>query len=150
MLKEIRWTWKTFQDLTKEELYEILSFRQKIFSVEQESWYLDADGIDQGAFHLLGLFGNSLAAYLRFVKPDIKYPESSLGRVLVHKDHRYKGLGHCLVDEGIAKSKMLFPKTPIRISAQEHLEVFYNQHGFKKKGKPYDEDGILHISMLLE
>ena len=148
MLKKIRWTWKSFHDFTIEELYEILSFRQTIFSVEQESWYLDADGLDQDAIHLLGLYNQRLVAYLRLIKPKLNCSESSLGRILVHKDFRDNSLGHYLVDEGKRKSNGLFPGESIRISAQEHLEGFYNGHGFYKQGEVYDEDGIPHISMV--
>ena len=35
--------WKSFDELSKLELYEVLSFRQSIFVVEQKSWYQDAD-----------------------------------------------------------------------------------------------------------
>jgi len=36
----------------------------------------------------------------------------------------------------------------ITLSAQEHLEAFYNEHGFTKCGDPYIEDGIPHIEMI--
>jgi|TARA_B110000914_G_scaffold219534_1_gene228324 ElaA protein len=148
VLKEIKWAWKSFQEFSTDELYEILSFRQEIFSVEQESWYLDADGLDQDAVHLLGINEHKLVAYLRLIKPKLLYSESSLGRILVHRDFRADGLGHYLVDEGKRKSLSLFPGEPIRISAQEHLEKFYNGHGFNKEGEVYDEDGIPHVSMV--
>ena len=84
----------------------------------------------------------------RLIKPKLLYSESSLGRILVHRDFRANGLGHYLVDEGKRKSLSLFPGEPIRISAQEHLEKFYNGHGFNKEGEVYDEDGIPHVSMV--
>ena len=39
-------------------------------------------------------------------------------------------------------------KVPIRISAQAHLEQFYQTHRFKFTGKSYLEDGIPHIEMI--
>jgi ElaA protein len=42
-----------------------------------------------------------------------------------------------------------FGKVPIRISAQKHLEKFYNGHLFFSTGKEYLEDGIPHVEMLL-
>ena len=39
---------------------------------------------------------------------------------------------------------------PIRISAQTYLIKFYESYGFKKIGIEYKEDGIPHISMLLQ
>ena len=41
-------------------------------------------------------------------------------------------------------------KRLIKISAQAHLEKFYTDHGFKKTSNIYLEDGIPHISMILE
>jgi ElaA protein len=39
-------------------------------------------------------------------------------------------------------------KVPIRISAQAHLEKFYQTHRFKFTGKSYLEDGIPHVEMI--
>ena len=50
---ELTWSWKSFENLSKEEVYEILSFRQSIFVVEQEFWYLDADALDQESLDLI-------------------------------------------------------------------------------------------------
>ena len=38
---------------------------------------------------------------------------------------------------------------PIRIGAQLYLERFYESFGFTRVGEPYDEDGIMHVDMLL-
>ena len=147
-IEDISWIWKSYSELKKEELYEILRFRQEIFAVEQQSWYLDADGLDQDALHLLGTSNNDLVAYERLLAPGIKNSHASLGRILVHEKYRGLGLGHHLVDEGMKKSKLIFPSILITLSAQEHLEEFYKEHGFTKCGDPYIEDGIPHIEMI--
>ena len=49
----LSWDWKSFDELNKDELYEVLKFRQEIFIVEQKSWYVDADNLDQFSLHLL-------------------------------------------------------------------------------------------------
>jgi len=36
----------------------------------------------------------------------------------------------------------------VKISAQEHLEKYYNQHGFERVSDMYLEDDIPHIGML--
>ena len=51
--ENLSWEWKSFIDLHRDDLYEILKFRQEIFVVEQKSWYLDVDGLDQVSLHLL-------------------------------------------------------------------------------------------------
>jgi ElaA protein len=42
----------------------------------------------------------------------------------------------------------LWPGRGVRISAQAHLERFYNGFGFERVGDVYDEDGIAHVQML--
>jgi predicted GNAT family N-acyltransferase len=41
-----------------------------------------------------------------------------------------------------------FGNVPIRISAQKHLENYYQHHGFESTGKEYLEDEIPHVEML--
>ena len=45
--------------------------------------------------------------------------------------------------------KQLYPKLSIKISAQAHLQGFYNQHGFITEGAPYLEDDIPHVAMYI-
>ena len=143
--------WKAFKDLSILDLYEIMSFRQNIFSVEQETWYKDADGLDLNSLHLLGKNEDkSLIAYLRLVEPKSKFLEPSLGRVSVEEKFRGNGLGRKLIKEGIRKSLIIYPNLGLRISAQLYLEKFYNQEGFRRVGNTYEEDRITHIKMVLE
>ena len=46
---------KTFDTLTKMELYLLLQLRSEVFVVEQDCVYQDIDGKDQKALHVLGL-----------------------------------------------------------------------------------------------
>ena len=143
--------WKAFKDLSILDLYEIMSFRQNIFSVEQETWYKDADGLDLNSLHLLGKNEDkSLIAYLRLVEPKLNFIEPSLGRVSVEEKFRGNGLGRKLIKEGIRKSLIIYPNLDLGISAQLYLEKFYNQEGFRRVGNTYEEDGITHIKMVLE
>ena len=77
-IENLSWEWKSFSELKRDELYEILRFRQEIFIVEQKSWYLDADGLDQCSLHLLVSDEGSLIGYLRLTPPGEKYPETSI------------------------------------------------------------------------
>ena len=146
----LSWDWKSFDDLNKDELYEILKFRQEIFIVEQKSWYVDADNLDQFSLHLLVQNRLGLMGYLRLTPPGKKYKEASIGRVSIREDHRGKKLGDKLLSKGIEKSKQVYKSSSCRISAQEHLITYYENHGFRVQGTPYDEDGIPHIEMLLD
>ena len=146
----LSWDWKSFDELNKDELYEILKFRQEIFIVEQKSWYVDADNLDQFSLHLLVQNRLGLMGYLRLTPPGKKYKEASIGRVSIREDHRGKKLGDKLLSKGIKKSKQVYKSSSCRISAQEHLIAYYENHGFRVQGTPYDEDGIPHIEMLLD
>lgn len=144
----LSWSWKTFDQLSKEELYELLSLRQSIFVVEQKSWYLDADGLDNCSLHLLIKLNDVLLGYLRLLPPKIKYDTPSIGRIAILKNYRGKKIGSRLVKEGIQKSLETFSTHSLTISAQEYLIKFYEDHGFKVFGEVYDEDGIPHIQMV--
>jgi ElaA protein len=148
----LHWQWKTFEELTLEELYRLLALRQEVFVVEQKSIYQDADGYDAGSHHLLGVAqgqeGAPLAAYLRVLPPGLKYPEASIGRVVTSPKARGQGLGKDLVARGISFVEARFPGAPIRIGAQHYLLRFYESFGFRAEGGVYDEDGIPHIQMV--
>lgn len=140
--------WKSFDELSKLELYEVLSFRQSIFVVEQKSWYQDADGLDEISDHLLLKNEGHLVGYLRLTPPGIKYKTPSIGRIAVIDSLRGLSIGSRLVDEGLKRSSENYMTEKSTISAQEYLIKFYEGHGFKVNGEVYDEDGIPHIQMI--
>ena len=75
---KIKYLWKTFKELSTDDLYAILNLRQKVFVMEQDCPYIDADYSDQEAFHLLGYDEkNILKAYLRAFRrtSNIKEPQ---------------------------------------------------------------------------
>jgi len=147
----IVWELRRYEELSGDELYEILALRQAVFVVEQRCAYLDADGMDRRGYHLLGRDeAGVLIAYLRILEPQSPFPGPSIGRVLVHRDHRGKGLGRALMQKGLAECATLYPGTPIRLSAQHHLRRFYESLGFVclGDGNPVDEGGIPHIQMI--
>lgn len=146
-VKKVNYIWKTFSDLTRDELYEMIHLRQKVFIVEQDCPYLDADFSDQDAFHLLGYDDEGLISYLRAFPPGIKYEGASLGRIVVDDSKRGQQLGQNLTKEGISYLSKHYPDTEIIISAQHRLENFYCELGFTARGEVYLEDDIDHIQM---
>lgn len=147
---KIEWKIKHFVDLNKYELYDIFALRTKVFVVEQDCPYQELDGKDKHCFHVIGESEGIVIATARIIPSGISFPEASLGRVVVDIDFRRKGIAHSLMKETMAFIKGEFGKSPIKISAQEHLENFYTQHGFKSTEKKYLEDGIPHIEMLYQ
>jgi ElaA protein len=146
---EIAWLWHSFAELSGAELYAILAARQRVFSVEQDCAYLDADGLDLESWHLRTVSPTGeVQAYLRVLPPGLRYTEASIGRVLTVPEVRRQGLGRPLVAEGLRRLQNLFPGHGVRIGAQQYLENFYSEFGFVTVSVPYDEDGIPHIEML--
>lgn len=142
-----------FEQLTTTQLYRILQLRLAVFCVEQTCYYQDADGLDlhPETRHLMLLDGEEIAAYTRILAPGVSYPEySSIGRVVNDNKYRRQGLGHKLIRASIEVCEKLWPESDIKISAQQHLESFYAQHGFVTATEPYLEDGIPHVGMIKE
>lgn len=139
---------KTFENLTKTELYTILQLRSAVFVVEQNCVYQDIDGKDQKALHVLGYANETLVAYTRIFAPGDYFDEVSIGRVVVHPEHRAFGYGKDLMLASIEACNTAFRGQPIRISAQQYLLKFYNELGFTETAKGYLEDGIPHVNML--
>lgn len=148
----IDWQLAAFTELLPSELYAALQLRSLVFVVEQNCVYLDADGYDDRAYHLLGWIHEEgkkkLVAYARIFEAGIKFREASIGRVITHPDVRRGGLGKALMEEAIRIVEKKTPGGAIRIGAQCYLERFYNGLGFRRDSEPYDEDGIPHIEML--
>jgi ElaA protein len=146
------WSCKLFNQLNLNELYEIMNLRQVVFIVEQNCPYLDADGKDIPAWHLMGrdAASNQLIAYTRLLPKGVAYEmEISIGRVVTHPKVRNTGAGKALMTESLKQIRALYPNQPIRIGAQCYLIPFYEGFGFKIDGEAYLEDGILHIEMIL-
>ena len=120
--------------------------------VEQACAYLDLDGKDQAAFHLVGHDATgAIAAYARLLSPGVSYPVHAIGRVVTSPEHRGRGLGRALLREAISSIFELAGRpVPIALGAQAHLEAFYGSLGFVRFGEPYDEDGIPHVHMQRE
>lgn len=140
---------KKFDVLSRKAIHDIYALRAAVFVVEQACVYQDIDGKDLDAHHVLGSYKGNLIAYARILKKGSSYTEHvSIGRIAVLEDHRGKAIGHETLRYCLKAVAHLYPGERIKISAQAHLESFYNQHGFKKQGKSYLEDGIPHIAMV--
>ena len=83
----MHWQWQRFSELGRDDLYDALALRGRVFAVEQQCAYLDPDGADRSAWHLLGRGeAGELQAYLRAIDPGVKYAEPSIGRVITAPD----------------------------------------------------------------
>lgn len=145
---ELKWKMKPFEALNVNELYDLLKLRSEIFVVEQNCVYLDLDGKDKKALHLMGEYEGKIVAYSRLFDAGISFDNASIGRVVVDANYRDKKWGHELMQVAIAEIKSNFGKDKITIGAQLYLKKFYESHGFVQTSEMYLEDDIEHIEMI--
>ena len=136
---------KSFDDLSKEELYAIFKLRMEIFMLEQQSFYLDLDNQDQQAMHIFGVEEDS-AAPLCYGRVTVEKSTAHIHRVCVHKDFRQAKLGSLLMQQLLSYIDSLTVDA-IELDAQIYLQNFYSNYGFHAIGEPYDDAGILHVLM---
>lgn len=139
---------KSFEALTKQELYNVLQLRSEVFVVEQDCVYQDLDGKDENSLHVLGFKNKNIVAYTRVFKPGDYFELASIGRVVVAKNERAHKYGYDIMNASAEAIKNHFNETVIKISAQVYLKKFYNTLGYKEIGAEYLEDNIPHIAMI--
>lgn len=143
---ETRWELVPFEALNVHRLYALLALRQRVFVVEQDCVYLDSDGDDLTALHLLVWHGEMLVGCLRVLPATDEQPVR-IGRVVVAPEARRTGLGAEMMRRGVHVAHEAHGLAPIRIHAQAHLAGWYATVGFTPTGPLFDEDGIPHVVM---
>jgi ElaA protein len=146
----VNWYAKEFEDLGVRALHDVLRLRTDVFVVEQACAYAEIDGHDPSAIHLIGYDteGRSIA-YARLLPPDASgFPH--IGRVVVHAEHRGKGLASQLMEFALEQLRLMYGSRRSELAAQSHLERFYARFGFVRQGPDYPWDGIPHVDMRRE
>ena len=146
----MKFEFKVFSDLSVDELYEILKLRSEIFVVEQNCVYNDLDDLDKKAVHVFLIKGGEIVACARLLEKGARYPDFSIGRVVVKKTERKTGIGKAIME---ASKKYIFENfgsQKIKISAQQYLQRFYEDLGFIVFTEMYLEDGIPHVGMIFK
>ncbi len=139
---------KRFEELTTEELYEILRIRVAVFVVEQNCPYQEIDNKDKQSFHIYLKDEDGIQAYLRVVDKGVSFDEVSIGRVIAVK--RRCGIGSRIVAEGIQVAKTRLKAAAIKIEAQTYAKTLYEKHGFRQVSEEFLEDGIPHVLMTFD
>ena len=139
---------KHFNELTVDELYDILKARVDIFVVEQNCPYHEVDGKDKDAYHLFLRDDDGIAAYLRVLKSGVSFDTPALGRIITTR--RGEGLGAEIVREGIRFAAEKLGASELKIEAQVYARGFYEKLGFRQCSELFMDDGIEHIEMRLE
>lgn len=136
---------KTFQQLTTDELYELLRVRSEVFVIEQNCVYQDLDYDDQKSIHLWLTEGEKVVAMARVCPAGTHMKEISIGRVITTE--RGKGYGKQIMLHAIDAAVEYFNAELIDIEAQEYAKGFYEGVGFKQSSETFMLDGIPHIKM---
>lgn len=134
---------KTFDELTKKELYEILRARAEIFIVEKKMNCQDLDRIDFTCEHMYLEEKDEIVAYLRaFKKTDTSV---KISRVLTL--NHGNGSGKKLMENCILAIKERFGCEKIVLNAQKDAVGFYEKMGFIKTSDEFMEEGVPHFAM---
>ena len=139
---------KTFDELTLDELYDLLRLRVDVFVVEQNCPYPELDGRDKAALHVFLTDEGGIQACLRVLDRGVASAHAALGRVIARR--RGVGLGRRIVEAGIAAARERFGAETIYLEAQCYAQGFYEKLGFRPVSETFLEDGIPHVRMLLE
>lgn len=137
---------KDFQQLSLDELYNIIKLRVAVFIVEQKCPYEDLDGKDQESIHIWFEENGIIQAYLRVMDRGIENEHVSIGRVISIK--RHCGLGSRILQEGIKVAQERFNAQHIYLEAQTYARSLYEKQGFRQVSEEFLLDGIPHIKML--
>lgn len=145
----MEWIFKSFEELTNKELYDILKLRFEVFVIEQNCLDIDPDGKDKVSMHLMLEDDGKIIGCARILPPKVSYDEPSIGRIALDKSYRGTGLGREIVQKCIDFIHNIMKIREIRISGQAYLLDFYKSFGFVVTKGPYFEDKIPHYQMLL-
>ena len=139
---------KTYEELTKDELFDIIRTRIDVFVVEQKCPYPELDDTDKRCLHIFTRddFG-SIAAYLRLFDRTSEPGVMQIGRVLTVQ--RGRGYAKALLKDAIARAKTCGAKE-IYLEAQVYAIGLYEKAGFVVTSDEFLEDGIPHVEMRLK
>ncbi len=138
---------KRFQELTADELYDLLKLRTDVFVVEQKCPYPELDGLDRKAIHVWLSDEGGVAACLRVMDRGAESQYVSIGRVVAAR--RRQGLGTRVLREGIRAAREYFGAEHIYLEAQTYALGLYEKQGFRAISEEFLLDGIPHVKMLL-
>ena len=136
-----------YQQISKDDLFDVLALRTKVFVVEQNCPYQELDIHDKNAYHVFYKNKGIVVAVLRLYMVG-KNQQVNIGRVAVVAEFRNLGLGKEMMVATVKFISDKFRNRDVFLSAQIYLTEFYQSLGFKIHGEEFLEDGIPHINML--
>ncbi|HJE86803.1 MAG TPA: GNAT family N-acetyltransferase [Levilactobacillus hammesii] len=141
----INWQSLTYNDLTKDNLYDLAYERIRTFVQEQNRPYQEIDAVDKRATHILGYQAGRLVAYARvFMDGD----HATFGRVLTVAEVRGQGVGRQLMTQITAELARHFAGQRVVIEAQVDKQHFYEKFKYATEGEPFIFNHTPHIRMV--
>ena len=133
---------KRFNELTTDELYDILGAREAIFTLEKGMHCRDIDGMDKVALHALLTEEDRLIGYMRALPTENGV---KIGRVITLRH----GMGHgkCLFDLALPEISKTLGCGTVHVHAQRDAVGFYLKMGFTPISEEFIEEGVVHIAM---
>ncbi|WP_296135718.1 GNAT family N-acetyltransferase [uncultured Tessaracoccus sp.] len=141
---------KRWDELTRDEFFEIARLRCEVFYVEQRVTVQDFDDVDRHprTEHWFTTDDRGAATYLRVYALDT--PEhgatAGFGRVAVRGDRRGEGLAKQLVGPVVER----WGNQRMVLHSQDYITGLYEPFEFRSVGEPYEEAGIAHRIMVRE
>ena len=143
-----KWKVKKFDQLSLKQLYEITKSRCKVFIQEQKIiCEEELDGLDDKCIHVFLEENERVVAYCRIVPKGVNYENISIGRVLVLKEFRRKGIAQEMIKVTVKYIKSNFQENKIVLSSQLYAKELYESVGFIATSDVYEEAEIPHIKM---
>lgn len=142
------WHFKKFDELTTRELHSLYMERMKVFIVEQQSPFLDADENDLISTHIFKVADGKVIANARIFETE----EGALhiGSILVREEYRGKGLSRELLDTALNYIDETYPEHEIEMNAEVYIKKLYASYGFREVAEPKIRSGIAHVWMKRE
>ena len=142
---------KTFNELTIDELYEIVKSRFKVFVCEQKIVEdQEFDDKHKVSYHIMLKENDKVVAYCRIVPKEIGYDYTSIGRVLVLSSYRRKGIAQEMIKVALDFIKNNLNENIVVLSGQLYAKGLYESVGFNVISDVYDEVNIPHVKMKIE
>ncbi|EDR22934.1 hypothetical protein, conserved [Entamoeba dispar SAW760] len=144
------WYFKQLNQFTQEEVDQVYTIRKEVFSEggEKDLGHPPMDESDQYCYHSFGWDENGIVCYCRVIQEEQGIYK--IARVLVHQNHRRKGMGQQLINYTCDQIKNLFNGKKVILSALEDIHTMYLKIGFNKTGSFCDFNGIPAIDMQRE
>ena len=142
-------TIKPYNELSKDQFFDILKLRIEIFVVEQSCYYQELDDEDKNAFHV-SIYNDGIIVAVGRIIPNLYNKEVKIGRIAVKMEYRKRGFAYSMMKDILNFISHKFQSFGVSLSAQTYLIDFYQSFGFKEIGNIYLEDGIEHINMVLK